>query len=240
MSTGNELNKALSAVYKDLESLQSAREQVEIVTKSSAELTKSTSKLLDELNSYSNQFGKENIKNVNKLTKNLVDFENKINAISKKGEKSISEYILSFTEQIVIVIDKFSKQISENETNLTAINSLNNRKISEKIKQFEKSTIDLKINAEQGVEDIKSIAISKIKKQEKEISKTIDCILKINSRIEKLIGVITNYDIPNSLESLNQKLEAVAKENKLLKTMLFVIIGLLAINTLGLLINFIY
>ena len=45
MSTENELNKALSGIYSDLEKLQNAREQVEIVTKSSDDLAKSTSTL---------------------------------------------------------------------------------------------------------------------------------------------------------------------------------------------------
>jgi hypothetical protein len=289
MSTENELNKTLSEIYTDLESLQSAREQIEIVTKSSANLTNSTSMLLQELREFSNLFGKENTSNISQLTqslesfenkinsihtkgnesisgyietfKNKIDtvitqfekknksglsqlnqslegFENKINTISEKGNESISEYIKSFKKEIIVVIDQFSKQISENEKNLTAINSLNNEKIGEKIKQFEKTTKDLKVNAEQGIENIKSIAIAKIEKQEKEISKTILHIAETNLKTESLIKIIKNYDIPNSLENLDNKIESIVTENKSLKTMLFVIIGLLGLSIIGLLVKF--
>ncbi len=237
MNTENELNKALSNIYTDLENLQSAREQVEIVTKSSEDLTKSISILLDALSLFSNHFSKENTSNVDKLTKSLDEFEDKINLISEKGDKSISEYIISFKEQVDVVIDDFSKQILENEKNLTTINILNNEKISKRIEQFEKTTTDLKANAEQGVENIKAIAIAKIEKQEKEVYKTIEHILETNSITKKLIEVITNYDIPNSLESLNHKLDGLAKENKSLKAMLFIITGLIGISIIGLLIK---
>lgn len=239
MSTENELNKSLSAIYTNLENLQNAREQVEIVTKSSEGLTKSTSMLLQQLREFSNQFGKENTNTFSQLTQSLDSFEAKINNISEKGNESISGYIKSFKKQIVIVIDQFSKQISENEKNLTSINSLNNEKIGEKIKQFEKTTKDLKVNAEQGIENIKSIAIVKIEEQEKEISKTILHIAETNSKTESLIKIITNYDIPNSLENLDNKIEFLVTENKSLKTILFVIIGLLGLSIIGLLVKFI-
>lgn len=237
MNTENELNKALSKIYTDLGSLQSAREQVEIVTKSTQDLTKSTSILLAELSLFSNQFGKENTSNVDKLTKSLDVFENKINLISEKGNKSISKYIIAFKEQVVVIIDDFSKQISENEKNLTTINILNNEKIDKRIEQFEKTTTDLKVNAEQGVENIKAIAIAQIEKQEKEVYKTIEHILETNSITKKLIEVVTNYDIPNSLESLNHKLDGLAKDNKSIKAMLFIITGLIGISIIGLLIK---
>jgi len=114
---------------------------------------------------------------------------------------------------------------------------LNNEKISEKIKQFEKTTNDLKVKAEQGIENIKSIAIAQIEKQETEVSKTIEHILETNSITKKLTEVLTNYDIPNSLESLNKKLEGLAKEIKSLKAMLFIITGLIGISIIGLLIK---
>ncbi|MBE7633843.1 hypothetical protein [Tenacibaculum finnmarkense] len=289
MNTENELNKTLSELYSNLEDLQSAREQVEIVTKSSDNLTNSTAILLEKLSVFSKQFGQKNTNTFSQLTKNLDNFENKIekitaqgtasilkqsnffkensnsiisklekntdtnntklknnlinfetkiNSISEKGNKSISSYINSFKKEIVIVIDQFSKQISENEKNLTAINSLNNEKISEKIKQFERTTNDLKVNAEQGIEKIKLIAIEKIEKQEEKITKTILYITETNLKTERLIKVITNYDIPNSLENIDKKLECVIKENKLLKTMLFAIIGLLIFSVLGLFMKF--
>ena len=162
METEKELNKVLADIYSDLEKLQSAREQVEIVTESSKELTLVTSTLLKELKEFSNQFGKENSSNISQLTKSLNDFESKINKISEKGNQSIDEYIVSFKKQIIGVIEQFSQQIANNEKNLNAISNLNNEKIGNKIEEFEKTTKDLKINAEKGIEEIKAVAISKI------------------------------------------------------------------------------
>ena len=47
--------------------------------------------------------------------------------------------------------------------------------------------------------------------QEKEILKTIEHILNTNAVSEKLTEEINRVDIPNSLESINDKLGAVAK-----------------------------
>lgn len=237
MESGKKLNKALSEIYSDLEKLQNAREQVEIVTESCDELTKSTSTLLDELNTFSIQFGKENTNNVLKLTKSLGNFDDKINVISNKGEKTISEYIKSFKNKIVNVNDEFSKQILENEKNITAINSINNNKINDVIKQFEKATKELKVNVEQEIYNLKSIALVKIENQEKEISKTIKHILETNSKTENLITIIANHDIPNKLESINIKIEYLSNENKSHKKLLFVIIGLLSIGIISFLVN---
>jgi len=324
MDTEKELNKALSDIYSDLEKLQSAREQVETVTKSSNELTKSTSTLLEKIKELANQFGEENSNNNSKLTRTLVEFENKINDISEKGNDSISEYIESFKKQIVGVIEQFSMQLANNEKNLNAISNLNNEKISNKIEEFgrrtndlknntenviekiqtlalsnienqeeiisrtiseyvesfkkqidgvieqfsiqlvdtekslntisnlnnekiskkihefEKTTNDLKTIAENGIEKIETIAISKIENQEEIISKTIESIQNTNFKADKLIEVITNYDIPNSLETINQKLDFQEKVNKMNKTLLILLLSIIGIGgavAIGLLIK---
>ena len=324
MDTMKELNKALSDIYSDLEKLQNAREQVEIVTKSSNELAKSTSILLEKLKELANQFGEENSNNNSKLTRTLVEFENKINDISEKGNDSISEYIESFKKQIVGVIEQFSMQLANNEKNLNAISNLNNEKISNKIEEFgrrtndlknntenviekiqtlalsnienqeeiisrtiseyvesfkkqidgvieqfsiqlvdtekslntisnlnnekiskkihefEKTTNDLKTIAENGIEKIETIAISKIENQEEIISKTIESIQNTNFKADKLIEVITNYDIPNSLETINQKLDFQEKVNKMNKTLLILLLSIIGIGgavAIGLLIK---
>lgn len=230
MITEKEINKALSDIYSDLEKLQSAREQVEIVTQSSNELTKSTSTLLENLKELANQFGEENSSNIFQLTKTLVEFENKINDISEKGNDSISNYIESFRKQIVGVIEQFSKQLADNEKNLNAISNLNNEKIGKKIEEFEKTTNDLKTNAENGIKEIQTLAISKIEIQEKIIAKTIESIQNANSKADKLIEVITNYNIPDSLEKINQKLDYQEKVNKMNKTLLIVLISIIGIG----------
>jgi uncharacterized phage infection (PIP) family protein YhgE len=230
MSTEKEINKALSDIYSDLEKLQSAREQVEIVTQSSNELTKSTSTLLQNLKELANQFGEENSSNISQLTKTLVEFENKINDISAKGNDSISNYIESFRKQIVGVIEQFSKQLTDNEKNLNAISNLNNEKIRKKIEEFEKTTNDLKTNAENGIEEIQTLAISKIENQEKIIAKTIESIQNTNSQADKMIEVITNYNIPNSLEKINEKLDYQEKVNKINKTLLIVLLSIIGIG----------
>jgi antirestriction protein len=230
MQTEKELNKALSEIYSDLEKLQSAREQVEIVTENSRELTSATSILLKELREFSNQFGKENSSNISQLTKSLSDFENKINKVSEKGNQSISEYIESFKKQIVGVIEQFSKQLSDNEKNLNAISNLNNEKIGKKILEFEETAKDLKINAEKGIEEIKTVAISKIVNQEQIISKTIANIEDTNLKNKELIAIITEYDIPKRLEDIDNKLVNQFNQNKLIKKLLIVVLSLIGLG----------
>lgn len=242
METEKELNKVLSDIYSDLEKLQSAREQVEIVTESSKELSSATSTLLKELREFSNQFGKENSSNISQLAKSLNDFESKINKISEKGNQSIDEYIVSFKKQIVGVIEQISQQIANNEKNLNAIFDLNNEKIGYKIEEFERTTEDLKINAEKGIEEIKTFAISKIEIQEQIISKTIESIEKTNSKANELIAIIFNYDIPNSLEILNQNMNAqekINKTNKVLLISILCVLGIFGIISIILLIKFV-
>lgn len=234
MQTEKELNKALSEIYSDLEKLQSAREQVEIVTENSKELTSATSILLKELREFSNQLGKENSSITSQFTKNLIDFENKINKISEKGNKSISEYIESFKKQIIGVIEQFSKQLADNEENLNAISNLNNEKIGKKILDFEETTKDLKINAEKGIEEIKTIAISKIENQEQIISKTIANIENTNLKNKELIAIITEYDIPKRIEDIDNKLVSQYNQNKLIKKLL---LGLILLVGIGLIVS---
>ncbi len=240
METEKELNKVLADIYSDLEKLQSAREQVEIVTESSRELTSVTSTLLKELKEFSNQFGNENSNNIFQLTKSLNDFEIKINNISEKGNQSIDEYIASFKKQIFGVIEQFSQQIANNEKNLNAISNLNNEKIGNRIEEFEKTTKDLKINAEKGIEEIKAVAIGKIEIQEQIISKTIANIENTNLKNKELIAIITEYDIPNRVEDINEKLVIQFNQNKLIKKLLIavlILIGLGCIAAIGLLVK---
>lgn len=225
----NELNKVLSDIYSEMEKLQSAREQVEIITESSKELTMVTSILLKELRDFSNHFGKENLSNVSQLNKSLIDFESKINKISEKGNESINEYIVSFKNHIIVVIEEFSQQIAINENNLTAISNLSNQKISYNIEEFEKTTKNLKINAENGIEEIKRVALNKIEIQEQIISKTIANIENINTKNKKLITTITEFDIPKRLEEIDNKLVIQFNQNKLIKKLLIVVLFLLGL-----------
>jgi len=225
METEKELNKALSDIYSDLEKLQSAREQIEIVTESSNELTNSTSNLLKELKKFSNQILKEKSTNISQLTESLNDFENKINKISEKGNQSISEYIDSFKKQIVNVIEQFSNHIATNEKNLNAISNLTNEKIGVKIKEFENATKDLKINTEKSIEEIKTEAINKIEIQEQIISKTIAKIEDTNLKNIELISIITKYDIPKRLEDIDKKLAIQINQGNLNKKLLIIILS---------------
>ncbi len=107
-----ELNKALSEIYSDLEKLQSAREQVESVTESSKGLTTATANLLKELREFSNQLGKENSSNISQLTKSLIDFENKINKVYEKGNQLISEY--DIPKRLEDIDNKLVNQFNQN------------------------------------------------------------------------------------------------------------------------------
>jgi hypothetical protein len=107
---------------------------------------------------------------------------------------------------------------------------LNNEKIGNKIEEFEKTTKELKVHAEKGIEEIKTVAISKIEIQEQIISKTIENIEKTNFKASELIAIITSYDIPNSLEIINQKLDDQEKINKFNKVLLISILSVIAIG----------
>lgn len=208
MGTEKELNKVLSEIYSDLEKLQSAREQVEIVTENSRELTSATSFLVKELREFSNQFGIEYWSNISQLTKSLSDFEDKINKVSEKGNQSISEYIESFKKQIVGVIEQFSKQLSDNEENLKIISNLNNEKIANKIFEFEETTKDLKINTEKEIEEIITVAISRIEKQEQISSNAIVNIennlnAAINWNNDKIWEKIIEFEKATTLLEIN-------------------------------------
>jgi|GEM_PF-6523277 hypothetical protein len=240
MSTEKKINKVLSDIYSDLEKLQSAREQVEIVTENSRDLTSAISILLKELREYSNQLGEENSKNISKLSKSLSDFEIILNIVSEKGNQSISQYIETFRIKIADVIEQLSKQLSDNAKKLNNISNLNNEKISTTILEFEQSTKDLKTSTEKEIEEIKNVAISKIENQVKIISKTIESVENTNSKVDRLIEVLTNYNIPNSLEKINEKLDCQKKANKMNKTLLIVllsIIGIVGVVAIGILIK---
>lgn len=230
METEKELNKVLADIYSDLEKLQSAREQVETVTESSKELTLVTSTLLKELKEFSNQFGKENSSNLSQLTKSLNDFDNKINKISEKGNQAIDEYIDSFKKQILKVIEQFSQQLANNEKNLNAISNLNNEKIGQKIIEFEKTTKDLKSNAEIRIEEIKTVAISKIEIQEQIIAQTISKIEDTIAKNNELINIISKYDIPKSLENINTNLENKMRQDKINFKLLITVLSLIGLG----------
>jgi len=208
-----DLNKVLSEIYVDLENLQTAREQVEIVTENGKELIAITSNLIKELKDFANKVGNENTSNITQLNKSLVDFESKISSLSEKGIHSFENYISTFKNHTSTIIDDFSKQIENNEKNLKEINKLSYERIWSTIEEFEKNINNLKEHSEIKIEEIKSDAIAKIKIQEQIISKTIESIEATNSNNKELISTINNYDIPKYLETIDHKLTAQAKKN---------------------------
>ena len=153
---------------------------------------------------------------------------------------SIAKKISQLKKQIDGVIEQISQQIDKNEKNLNAMSNLNNEKIGNKIEKFEKTTKDLKINAEKGIEEIKAVAISKIEIQEQIISKTIANIEDTNLKNRELIAIITEYDIPKRVEDINEKLLIQFDQIKLIKKLLIVVlilIGLGGIVTIGLIVK---
>ncbi len=188
------------------------------------------SQIVDVIDQFSKQIA-ENEKNLTtinnlnneRISEKIGQFEKSAKELKINVEEEIKEIKSVTIDKVNKGVNEFSKQIAENEKNLSAINNLNSEKINEKIEQFEKTTKDLKVNAEQGIEDVKNISVN-------EISKTIQHIIDTNSKADKLIDIITNYDIPNSLESLNKKLKIQDKQNNSIKTLLFIVLGLLGIG----------
>ncbi len=201
MSSENELNKALAELYSDLEKLQSARKQVEIVTESSNELAKSTSTLINQISEFTKQLGMENSSNITNLNDSLVQFETQTNDL-KNFTKNAIEQMLS------IAIKKIEEQEQKISKTIESIDETVNSNYKNLSKNYETKSNELNEFLRKSIEQIQELALNNINEQEQKISKTIQYIEKSNSKTESLIEIISKWDIPKSLEQINQKFDS--------------------------------
>ena len=143
----DELNLSLAELETNLRNLKSAREQVEIVTESSAGLTRSTEKLLHEIGEISNKLDKDSVGNIKILSATLDDFKNKHEVLFNKREEKVLKNIKDFK---IVTIDLKSslentftkikdlntKQTTDFNTELKTILSNNKNHINDNISNF--------------------------------------------------------------------------------------------------------
>lgn len=108
-----ELNKVLSDVYSDLEKLQSAREQVETVTKSSNNLTNATFDLAKEVKQIADKIKDETTTVISTFSEKLIEFESKLNSTSETGQNSIKDQVGKFRASSNELISTAEKSINE-------------------------------------------------------------------------------------------------------------------------------
>ncbi len=151
----DELNISLAELETNLRNLKSAREQVEIVTESSAGLTRSTEKLLHEIGEISNKLDKDSAVNIKILSATLDDFKNKHEVLFNKREEKVLENIKDFN---IVTTDLKSslentfakikvlntKQTTDFNTELNTILSDNKNHVNDNIDDFKHDTNELK------------------------------------------------------------------------------------------------
>ena len=96
------------------------------------------------------------------------------------------------------------------------------------LEEFEKLSNDILTKACENIDNIRTVAVESIDKQNQIIAKTVEGITNTNLVIEKLIKDLGGYRLLENLETIIHKLdrqEKVSKTNKLLLTILIIIFG---------------
>lgn len=97
MKTEN-INKSLVQIQQSLIKMDSAREQVEKVTKTGAEFTSATSELVKEVKQMADVVKNENSSAIQSFSDSLIDFEKKVHNSIANGDQSITQKVENFKE----------------------------------------------------------------------------------------------------------------------------------------------
>lgn len=97
MKTEN-INKSLVQIQQSLTKMNSAREQVEKVTKTGAEFTSATSDLVKQVKQMADVVKNENSSVIQSFSNSLADFEKKVHNSIVNGDQSITQKVESFKE----------------------------------------------------------------------------------------------------------------------------------------------
>lgn len=162
------------------------------------------------------------------INKTLTDLETSLRDLdsARKQVEVVSESSLSLTAATSDLI----KEIKQLSNQFEKSNSFVLSQLTKSLDEFKKTTSELQKNTLLVIEDMKSDAISIIKNQEKEITKTIKHINDNNTKTQGLIDTLVKFEIPSSLENLLQKMDGQYKQNATMKKLLYVIIGLISIG----------
>lgn len=200
MATEKELNKILSKIYKDLESLQNAREQVEKVTNSSNGLTLSTSKLAKDVKSFADSVKSELLTTISVFTEQLEQ--------SGKGINSNLDISNTEIKDKIKASDQYLKEKIKN----------TEKDIRIKLDAFKEDVNKLRDVSKVAIDEVTSVSKKSLENQNQAILATIDTINKYVENVQSLIDVINKADISGKLEELKKSNKSIfdqSDENKL-------------------------
>jgi len=220
-----DINRALSDIYVSLDQLQSARQQVEIVTDSNNELFKSTEKLLQEIQKYSTALDSSNTESIGELNRLLNNFEDKLSEITSNGNAELSAYTKAFESQLKNLTTKAKTQLDDNKNSFASLYESNNFKLKETLERFNRNTNSLKGLTEKSVLEVKDVSISELSTQNEQIERTISHIQSLLEQMESLVSYIRQYEIPEKLNQINHKIDS---QNRAITKLLYIIIAIIS------------
>lgn len=201
-----ELNKALSEIYSDLEKLQSAREQVEAVTKSSNSLTNVTSELAKDVKQIADKIKDETTTVISTFSEKLIEFESKLNSTSETGQNNINDQVGKFRESSNELISTAEKSIME-------LKSISTKTLEQKDVEITKTIESINAYCQKVQSLIDELSMMKIPDQ-------------LNNLVENTNGIII------SIDSLNEKQQLIAKKQQKFQYLTWIIIVIASLITI--------
>lgn len=262
MDTTNEnILKSLAVLEQNLKDINSAKEQVNSVVKSSRNLAnviesynasfESLSINVKAVLEDSRKFNNDSIK---KLSEQTTNFSKEIAKLSEfdvsKSLKSIeSETIKHYQQKISKPVEELDKQISNIKNEVTKLSEFNFKDTFSNLEKqvVKKFNIDLKVKLDEL--DNKTLDIqSKIDDFKEQITRIEQ--VDLESHFKHLLTALTNHFDKQSIEIDKKYDEAISKsdkiilrldqqdkETKALKTLLFVIVGIIIIGIVSTICN---
>lgn len=255
MSTTNEnILKSLAVLEQNLKDINSAKEQVNSVVKSSGDLAKVIDSYNSSFESLSNNVKavledsrKFNNDSIKKLSEQTTNFSKEIAKLTEfdvsKSLKSIeSETIKKIQQNLSKPLEDLDKQITNIKNEVTKLTEFN---FKDSLSNLEKQVVkqfntDLKVKLDEL--DNKTLNIqSKIDEFKEQITRIEQ--VDLGSHFKHLQTAVTNHLDKQNIEIIKKydevisksdkiilRLEQQDKETKALKTLLFVIVGIIIIG----------
>lgn len=190
------LNKILGQLEEDLKKLKSAKEQVESVVTSNQEFAKAANDLIINTESL--------------LSKIEVATESTIVLFSQKLKLS-KDAIDKVVKDGINRLDSNIEKIESANQKLKETANLNVIEISGVASNSIEQTTSQSLTA---IKDVSFLAKSSIEEQKIENLKTINHILETHNQIKQLMGQLLEFDLPNTLKSLNNNIEKQQKQSE--------------------------
>lgn len=191
------LNKILGQLEEDLKKLKSAKEQVESVVTSNQAFAKAANDLIINTESL--------------LSKIEVATESTIVLFSQKLKLS-KDAIDKVVKDGINRLDSNIEKIESANQKLKETANLNVIEISGVASNSIERTTSQSLTA---IKDVSFLAKSSIEEQKIENLKTINHILETHNQIKQLMGQLLDFDLPNTLKSLNNNIEKQQKQSEM-------------------------